>query len=306
MDLHAAARQAAGALAVAGVAAERLLAPRPGEPVRRAILRTSGRRALRAGLAGAALSAVAAADAAVGGRRPLLRGLAAGAGLLAGAGFAGRQIYRYHAGGQEAAAPVTDPLTGAAAGNTAPQRPLPPVIRSMPLGAVVSAGMHGMAVAEGAFARGLAAGIGRAAPAAAPAAGPAGHAAALAATLAGLGSAMEYINRRAEIGGSAIDAAYTTAPGTATVSGGPASAAGWQSLSREGARFVNLALSRQEIADITGVPVQQVRAYAGLASGRHRVRAAPPGGGAGAAAARGRAAAAGARRPSSARPGTGA
>ena len=99
----------------------------------------------------------------------------------------------------------------------------------------------------------------------------AGHAAALGATVAGLAAAVEYIDRRAEAGGSAIDAAYTSPPDAATVSGGPASAVAWPSLSREGVRFVNLALTRQEIADVTGAPVGQVkapvRAFAGLASG---------------------------------------
>ena len=46
---------------------------------------------------------------------------------------------------------------------------------------------------------------------------------------------------------------------------------GWPSLGREGVRFVNLALTRQEIADVTGVGMEQVkapvRAFAGLASG---------------------------------------
>src|SRR6266566_9953811 len=73
-----AAQAAVGAgIAVAGAAAERVLAPRPGEPVRWAALRTASRRGFRVGLAGAALSAVAAVDAAVGGRRPGLRVLAA-------------------------------------------------------------------------------------------------------------------------------------------------------------------------------------------------------------------------------------
>ncbi|MGE5133928.1 MAG: alpha/beta-hydrolase family protein [Gemmatimonadota bacterium] len=263
------------AVAGAGAAAHRALAPRPGEPVRRAVLRTAGQRAFRAGLAGAGLSAAAAADAAVGGRRPGLRILAAGGGLLVGATAAARLIHRYHAWQQPAAAlsASTDPLTGAAGGpGPPPARPLPPVARSLLLGAAVSAGLHGLAVGEGAFARGLAAAIRRAAPAAGPVAGLAGHAAALAVTVAGLGSAVEYINRRAETGGSAIDAVYATPPDAVTVSGGPASVIGWQSLSREGARFVNLALSQQEIAAVTGVPVDQVRApvraYAGLASGQ--------------------------------------
>jgi uncharacterized membrane protein len=261
---------------VAGAVAQRLLSPRPGEPVRRAALRTAGRRAARVGLAGAALAGVEAVDAAVGGRRPGLRVLAAGGGLLAGAAMAGWQIYRYHSG--ETAdparlAPAVDPLTGGrAAGDDAPpQLPLPPVTRSLLLGAAVSVGLHGVALAEGLSARGLAAGIRRAAPGAAPAAGAMGHAAALGMTVAGLAAAMEYLDRRAEAGGSAIDAAYTTPPDVMTVSGGPASAIAWPSLSREGVRFVNLALSRQEIANVTGAPVDTVkapvRAFAGLASG---------------------------------------
>ncbi len=263
-------------VAVAGAALERLVPPRPGEPVRRAALRTVGRRGFRVGLAGAALAGVAAADAAVGGRRPGLRVLAAGGGLLAGSAIAGWQIYRYHTGqeGDPARlAPAVDPLTGQASGEeTTPEPlPLPPVPRSLLLGVTVSVGLHGVALAEGLFSRGLAAGIRRVAPGAGPIAGLVGHTAALGVTVAGLGVAVEYLDRRAEAGGSAIDAAYTTPPDTGTVSGGPGSAVAWSSLSREGVRFVNLALTREEIADVTGAPVEQVkapvRAFAGLASG---------------------------------------
>ena len=263
-------------VAVAGAAVERLVPPRPGEPLRRAALRTAGRRGFRTGLAGAALAGVAAADAAVGGRRPGLRVLAAGGGLLAGTALAGWQIYRYHKGEQAdpaRMAPATDPLTGQTAGGQAAPEPLPlpPLPRSLLLGAAVSVGLHGVALAEGLFSRGLAAGIRRVAPGAGPIAGLAGHTAALGMTVAGLVAAVEYLDRRAETGGSAIDAAYTSPPDTDTVSGGPASAVAWSSLSREGVRFVNLALSRQEIADVTGAPAGDVkapvRAFAGLASG---------------------------------------
>jgi uncharacterized membrane protein len=272
---YAAQAAVSASLAAAGAVAQHLLAPRAGEPVRRAALRTAGRRLSRVNLAGAALAGVAAADAAVGGRRPGLRLLAAGGGLLAGTAFAGWQIYRYHTREEadpDRLGPATDPLTGAVADgeDAAEPLPLPPVTRSLLLGAAVNAGMHGMAVAEGLFARGLAAGIRRAAPGAAPVAGVVGHAAALGVTVAALGSAMEYLNRRAEAGGSAIDAAYTSAPDVETVSGGPASVVAWPSLGREGVRFVNLALTRQEIADVTGAPIEAVkapvRAFAGLAS----------------------------------------
>ena len=265
-------------VAAAGAVAGRLLAARPDEPVRRAVLRTASRRALTVGLAGAAMSAVAAGDAAVGGRRPGLRVLAAAGGLVAGTAFAGWQIHRYHAGQEAEAgrlAPATDPLTGeVAAGKAKPGRiPLPPAVRSVLLGAAASAGLHTVAWAEGAVARGLAAAIRRAAPGAAPVAGLVGHAAALGGTAAGLVAAVEYLDRRAEAGGSAIDAAYTSPPDAVTVSGGPASVVAWPSLSREGVRFVNLALTRQEIADVTGTPLTQVkapvRAFAGLASGQN-------------------------------------
>src|SRR5215472_10267102 len=144
-------------VAAAGATAERLLAARPGEPVRRAALRTAGRRALRVGLASTAVSAVAAVDAAVGGRRPGLRALAAGGGLLCGAALAGWQIHHYRAGeeGEPAQlAPGTDPLTGEAAGGKAKAdgSALPPVAKSLLLGAAVSGGLHGLAFAEGAFA----------------------------------------------------------------------------------------------------------------------------------------------------------
>jgi uncharacterized membrane protein len=273
---YAAQAAVSAGIAVSGAAAERALAPRPGEPVRRAALRTAGRRGFRVGLAGAALSGVAAADAAAGGRRPGLRLLAAGGGLLAGTVFAGWQIHRFHTGeqtGPARLAPPTDPLAdGPAGGGTAPKQiPVPPVARSLLLGAAASAGLHGIAFAESAFSRGVAAGIRRAVPGAGLFAGMVGHTAALGVTAAGLGSAVEYLNGRAETGGSAIDAAYTTPPGTETVSGGPASVVAWPSLSREGVRFVNLALTRQEIAGVTGVPIAEVkapvRAFAGLASG---------------------------------------
>src|SRR5215469_17685334 len=100
-------------VAVAGAVLARLLPPRPGEPLRRAALRTAGRRGYRVGLAGAAMAGVAAADAAVGGRRPGLRLLAAGGGLLAGTVLAGWHIYHFHGGDQtdpSRLGPPADPL----------------------------------------------------------------------------------------------------------------------------------------------------------------------------------------------------
>src|SRR5262249_38072701 len=211
------------------------------------------------------LSTVAAANAAVGGRRPGLKVLAAGGGLLAGTALAAWQIHRYHARQEadpERLGPPVDPLADeTASGEPAAERvPLPPVARSLLLGAAVSAGLRGIAFAENGLSRGIAAGMRRAVPGAGPVAGVLGHAAAFGVTLAGLRFAVEYLNHRAEAGGSAIDAAYTTPPDTQTVSGGPGSAVAWLSLSREGGRFVNLALTPQGIAEGTGGPVAPVPA----------------------------------------------
>ncbi len=249
------AAQAAIGVGVAGTGAvvQRLLAPRPGEPVRRALLRTVGRRAVRVGLVGAAMSTVSALDAAAGGRRRGLRVLAASGGLLAGSVIAAAEIHRYRAAARSGPAPS-----------------VPPLLRSLLIGGAVSTGLHALAVGETGLARNLAAAVRRAAPEAGPLADLTGHTVALGAMVAGLAAAMEYVDRRAETGGSAIEAAYDSPPDTDTVSGGPASAIGWPTLSREGTRFVNMALSRQEIADVTGVPVTAVRApvraFAGLAS----------------------------------------
>jgi len=114
------------------------------------------------------------------------------------------------------------------------------------------------------------AGVRRLGPDSRPYAGAAGHLVSLGVLAGGVLAGVEYANRRAEFGGAGIEAAYTAPPEVRTVSGGPASGIQWSTLSREGVRFVNMALTPREIADTTGVPLDQVmppvRAFAGLAS----------------------------------------
>ncbi len=261
-------------VAAAGTVVRRVVPLQQGEPVRRAFLRTAGVRAQRVGLAGAAVAAVAVADASLGGRNRPLRALSAGAGLIGGTALAAWQIRRYRADDEEEAArlaPPLDPLTGQRSGVAGAEPvPLPPLTRSLLLGTAVSAGLQGMAFLEGAFARGVGAGIRRVAPGSGPLASLVGHGVALGATAAGIMAGIEYVDRQAESGGAAVDAAYTRPPDRTTVSGGPASVVEWSTLSREGVRFVNMVLSRQEIAEVTGLAEHEVtapvRAFAGLAS----------------------------------------
>ena len=131
-------------------------------------------------------------------------------------------------------------------------------------------GLQAVAYADSLLSRGVAAGVRRLGPGAARYAGAAGHLVSLGALAGGVLGGLEYANRKAEFGGAGIEAAYGAPPEMQTVSGGPASGVEWGTLSREGVRFVNMALTPQEIATTANVPLDQamapVRAFAGLAS----------------------------------------
>jgi len=262
-------------LASAGAVLERATPPRRGEPLRRALLRTAGRRGLRVGLSGVAVSALASADAAIGDDPPWLRRASGSAGLVAGTALAAWQIHRYRADDPAESArlaPPSDPLTGQVAepagSPTAPA--VPPVARSLLVGAAVNVGLQSFAAFESWFAHVVGTRVRRVAPGAGWFAGAVGHAVSLGAIGAGVAAGVEYALRSAEAGGAAIDAAYSSPPGSATVSGGPRSSVPWPSLSREGVRFVNMALTAAEIAEVVGVPEvdvkDPVRAFVGLAS----------------------------------------
>ena len=84
---------------------------------------------------------------------------------------------------------------------------------------------------------------------------------------AGLIAGLEYVNRQADAGGAAIEAAYSKQPTMLTVSGGPGSQIPFDTLSREGRRIVNMALPAAEITAVTGKPAMDpVRAFAGIAT----------------------------------------
>lgn len=218
----------------AGAVVERMLPPQPGESVRRAVLRTAGHRATRVGAASLVVGAIDAADEYAAGRghdSALARALGSNGARLVGIGIASWSIGRYHR--------ITDPGV------------LPPPVDPL-LSHLVASGVR------------------RLGPDSRPYAGAAGHLVSLGVLAGGVLAGVEYANRRAEFGGAGTEAAYTAPPEVQTVSGGPASGIPWSTLSREGVRFVNMALTPREIAETTGTPLDQtrspVRAFAGLAS----------------------------------------
>jgi uncharacterized membrane protein len=262
----------------AGALVERSLPPRRGEPVRRAVLRTVGHRATTVGAASLVVGAIDAADqyAAGHGRKGrLTRVLGSNGARLVGIGIASWSIRRCHRNTDPGVLPPpVDPLTGdpgkQAGGSALVVDAQPPVAKSLALGAAVAAGLEGIAFADALLSRLVAAGVRRLGPEGRPYAGAAGHLVSLGALAGGVLAGLEYANRRAEFGGAGIEAAYTAPPDVQTVSGGPASGVAWSTLSREGVRFVNMALTPAEISETTGVPLNQtrppVRAFAGLAS----------------------------------------
>ncbi len=228
----------------AGVALQRLFVERRGEPVKRAAMRTLGWELTFSGVSGLGITAVTGALE----RRSIRPDDKTHLAVLpisfaVGALIAAGEItwYRRH------------------------QDEAPPLANSLGQGLLVMAGVSGVGFAETRLARVVALGVRRAVPGLSLLAEPIGHAFGLGLIGAGLGIGMEYVNRQAEQGAAAIEAAYQDPATGERVSGGPNSVVDWQTLSREGRRFVNMALTPDEITAVTGKSaLSPVRAFVGL------------------------------------------
>ncbi|MEO6821360.1 MAG: alpha/beta-hydrolase family protein [Candidatus Nanopelagicales bacterium] len=282
-DSEAAPMQRRGAEAVAnlaliavGITGARALAQRPGEPIRRAVLRTGAQRTTRLGLAGLPLTAIATlSDVATrryGSRATFLAMLPSGVAI--GSGVAAYQIWRLRRRAREGGdslPPATDPLPlpdvrREAAGTDPTQPQWPPVTRSAAIGVGVSLALHGLAAGETYVARLIGRGVNKVAPGTGRMGTTVGHAATLSALGVALATGMEYLYRGQEQGGAAIEEAYKNQPAMASVSGGPRSVIDWHTLTREGARFVNMALPVEEIEAVTHAPASKtpIRVFGGL------------------------------------------
>ncbi len=241
-----------------GLAAQRLLEQRNDEWIARAWARTFSWRIAVGGLAGAiivvsdeALDALSSDD------RPWVRDLPVA--LPIGAALA---TYQYH---RLRSMMRAEGVTHDAVGSAIESHKGVAVGRSVATGTVVSLGLYGAAQVEQLFVDGVATAVTYANPQADLIARPIGHLAALGLLgLAGV-KAVQYVFDRAETSGGAIEAAYAKAPTSDFVSGGPHSRVSADSIGREGRRFVNMALTPEEIESVMGGPVTApIRAFVGL------------------------------------------
>ncbi|MEP6650499.1 MAG: alpha/beta-hydrolase family protein, partial [Lapillicoccus sp.] len=263
---------AAGTTA-AGVATYAALPQRGSESFERRMARTVSIRMLRIGFATLFVSAAEEVDERYAERYPVLRVVAPLAGFLVGTGVASALVRRFHRPDaiiEARAALSQDPLTG--------ERLRPDQVReemgvtsvpvSVALGFGVSVVLNVAGDIEVALSRLVARTIDWFIPGSAPYATLAGRTLVLGGLLGAVGVGWEYLYRQAEAGGSAIDKAYTSAPTSPFVSGGPSSEVDWQTLGREGVRFVAMSLPVEQIAEVTGTPVEDVkppiRCYSGL------------------------------------------
>lgn len=229
----------------AGIAVQRVFAAERGEPIKRAAVRTGGWQLSAAAALGLTVTGLGLATTTVARRLGRVPPEWIPAGFLLGSFVAAGEIVWYRRQ-QTTTAPVPSALAQ---------------------GIGVMTGVSVLAVGERHAANAVSSWVRSTAPGFAGLAEPLGHAAALApvATAAWLG--LEWVYRRTELGGAAVEDAYSRPPTSRSASGGPASTVAWDTLGREGRRFVNMTLPAKEITAVTGRAAKDpVRVFVGLDS----------------------------------------
>jgi len=253
----------AGNLAAAGtgILAQRLLARREDEAIERAWVREASWRLAAGGLAGAVVlgSDMLLGRADASGTRPWVRkvpvALPIGTALAIGQYHRLRRRMAAEESATDAEGAVIEGSPQVAAG------------RSLLIGAGVSTSLFAFAEGERLFADGVAVLVRKSAPNAALLGKPIGHLAALGVLAAGNYVALQKVFHIAEHRGDAVEAAFASAPLSEFVSGGPKSAVSYDDIGRYGRRFVNMALTRDEIESVMGKPaLEPIRVFVGLES----------------------------------------
>jgi uncharacterized membrane protein len=222
------------------------------EPLRRGLLRVVAQRTSRAALAGAAVSGVIGSVDLLSERASRLSWIkhvpiAIPAGVAASAFEIQRVHKKAHAAGDTTIANVSTRNSSAIAVG-------------------VGAGVLGLQAGERFVAARVARGLARVAPKYDVVSNPIGHVISLAILGGVLTAGYEYAVRRVEQGGAAVEPAYESPPSSEFVSGSPQSLIPFDTLSREGRRFTNMVLTRDEIEQVMGVPATHdpVRLFVGL------------------------------------------
>ncbi len=246
-----------GAYAAGAVAApqlERLIPQRPGESVTRSLARTSLIRLGRVSRAGVVSAVLADASFSTLRRTEMSptrrRALSSGLGLAAGVGLATAAVHGERTRRAEATGQPVPPLAPA----------------TVAVGLTTAVGLTLLGKSETYAARG----VGELLPEAVPARvrTALGHATALGLLGVGIWQGMERLYEKIEAGGDSVETLHREAPTGAHVSGGPASAVPWLTMSREGRRFAALPLTVSEIETVMGsARTEPVRAFIPLVPG---------------------------------------
>lgn len=244
-----------------GVAAQRLLAHRKDEPIARAWGRTFSWRLAVGGMAGAL---IVTGDMLLEGgaaQRPWLR--SAPVALPLGAALA---AWQYHGLRTRMRA---EGVTHDAAGVALDDSQSIAVGKAVAVGAGVSVALYVAATGEKLFAHGVGSLVTAANPRAELIGRPVGHAVALGLLgFAGV-KGMQHVFQSAETSGDAVEAAYSAAPTADYVSAGPRSSVPLETIGREGRRFVNMALTTDEIETVMGGTAKPpIRVFVGLETKR--------------------------------------
>ena len=139
--------------------------------------------------------------------------------------------------------------------------------QALAVGTGVSLLLYGLSRIEDTVATGVGEVVGLAFPSARPVSKAIGHVVALGGLSLAVERAIALATAATERAGDAVEPAYRTRPVSPVVSGGPRSKVDWSTIGREGRRFVNMALSAQEIEDVTGKPAKDpIRVFVGYQS----------------------------------------
>ncbi len=255
----------------------------PGEPLRRAYVRTFGTRLKRAALAGAVTAAVLDAVEIGGQKANLPRRLTASVvpGVVIATGIAASHVYmkRRQAARFDAMAEVANAEAEAAMIDSETPYVKPPlpdpiekdsrrtVVISVGAGVGAAGALVMVGKGEGLFARLIAHGLERVIPVHDDIRLTVGHVAGLGVLAVVVVFAIDRIYKSTETAGDAVEAAYKEPPSFPFVSGGPNSGVDWSTIGREGRRVVNMTLTAADIEEVMGEPAKDpIRAFVGLES----------------------------------------